>query len=781
MQRTKNRAHNRFRITLLMGLGVAATCAGRAQSVSVIPMPAQVQVSSGSVLISDNASISYPKADGEAKFAAEHLIELLRRTRNLHLRAEATEGAAEVPLIRLERSSDSSDSANESYSLYVTPHGVKVVAGTGAGLYYGSVTLWQLLTALGNDSGQARLKCMTIHDHPELSWRGIMLDSARHMQSIAYIKQLIEWMSLEKLNTLHWHLTDDQGWRLEIKRYPRLTSVGAYRHLPAIFNSQSSSTLQDGVRYGGFYSQVQVRELVTYAAKRNVTMVPEIEMPGHASAALAAYPQFGSTSKSLHEPANHYGIFPYLYNIDDATFTFLENILTEVMDLFPSTYIHVGGDEAIKDQWKASPHIQKQMKKLGIQDEDALQSYFIKRIDSFLAAHHRRTVGWDEILAGGLAPNAAVMSWHGVAGGITAAKQGHDAVLTPVRPLYFNYRQTDAAAEAPGRFALNTLQEVYRFDPLPDTLTSSERKHIIGVQGNLWTEYLITDDRDTWMLFPRAAALAEIGWSPSRPRDWTNFSTRVVDEMQRYDKLGLVYDPMAFRVHAQTIASTADTVQFALSNRADFGAIHYSLDGSTVTQASPIYSGPLAVPTTTHVLAATFGDFRIPSSTMDETMDWQTLHHRYSQELKLCVTDPAIAMEQDPPLKVRPVMLTNYKNPCWIYKGASLADAGSITAGVAALPYLFRDKNHQLPPLASAKMHTGELQVMLDSCSGKVIAKLSLQPADGKLGVTHISGKLPKLEGQHDLCISIVRPTLSPIWVLDDVQLNQTHVEASDH
>jgi hexosaminidase len=228
--------------------------------------------------------------------------------------------------------------------------------------------------------------------------------------------------------------------------------------------------LEPGARYGGFYTQALVRALVAYAAKRNITIIPEIEMPGHASAPLAAYPEFGSTSEYLVEPAKQYGIFPCLYNVNDDTFTFLENILTEVMDMFPSVYIHVGGDEAIKDQWKASATIQTQMKKLGIPDEDALQSYFIKRIDTFLTQHHRRTIGWDEILEGGLAPNAAVMSWHGVAGGITAAKQGHDAVLTPVRPLYFNYRQTDLAAEAPGRFALNTLQDIYRFDPVPSSL-----------------------------------------------------------------------------------------------------------------------------------------------------------------------------------------------------------------------------------------------------------------------------------------------------------------------
>jgi len=451
------------------------------------------------------------------------------------------------------------------------------------------------------------------------------------------------------------------------------------------------------------------------------------------------------------------------------------------MDLFPSAYIHVGGDEAMKDQWKASPVIQGQMKQLGIKDEDALQSYFIKRIDTFLTEHHRRTIGWDEILEGGLAPNAAVMSWHGVAGGIAAAKQGHDAVLTPVRPLYFNYRQTPLAEEAPGRFALNPVQDVYRFDPLPKSLSDEERKHILGVQANLWSEYVISTDRVTWMLFPRAAALAEIGWAPSKPRDWTNFASRLSAEMHRYQSLGIGYDPNVFRVQAQSVDLLGGTLTVTLSDQAHAGIIRYTLDGSPVTQNSQEYTKPIHVPDATHLRAATFINAEIAASELDETLDWKMLHHRFSQELSLCANDPSIAMEQDPPQPSRPVVLANYKKPCWIYPRAALDGVRGITAGVMALPYVFHDNSNAIPPLSDSKSASAELQVLADGCNGKLLATLPLDSAAGKLGVTKINAALPALEGEHDLCLNMTRYSVTPLWVLDSIQLESATPADSGH
>ncbi|MEG9438839.1 family 20 glycosylhydrolase [Edaphobacter sp. HDX4] len=747
---------------IVVALAAFATQPVVARTPALIPMPAHLEPSAGTLILQDGAEISYPAMDDGARFSAMHLAELLKRTRGLSLRVVESVGTQDKAAIVFERTADPMTNRNkEAYDLVVGRNAVKISAASSAGLYYGSVTLWQLVTDAAGDKGTVQLECVAIQDAPELPWRGIMLDSARHMQSVTYIKQLIDRISLEKLNVLHWHLTDDQGWRLEIKRYPKLTQVGGFRRLPHVFGSAAKPT---GPNYGGFYTQAEVRDLVKYAAQRNVMIVPEIEMPGHASAPLAAYPQFGSTDLHLTAPASEYGIFPYLYNVDDKTFEFLENILTEVMDLFPSPYIHVGGDEAIKDQWKSSATIQAQMKKLGIVNEDALQSYFIKRIDTFITAHHRRTLGWDEILEGGLAPNAAVMSWHGIAGGISAAKQGHDAVLAPVRPLYFNYRQTDSASEAPGRFALNSLQSVYNFDPLPPSLTADERKHILGIQANLWTEYVQTGDRVTWMIFPRAAALAEVAWAPSHPRNWNEFTSRVAVELQRYRKLGIVYDPNAFRVNTQETIETSNTVMVALSNQAGVGSIRYTLDGSPVTRFSMVYRDPFSVQLPARLRAATFMESEVAQSDLDRTLDSASVRVRYSQDLQLCVNDPAIAMQQDPPQGSRPVVLVNYKNPCWIYKGANLNGITQISAGVMALPYVFRDKNKQAPPLGDSKTKAGEVEVHLDSCTGKLLATIPIGPADRHPGVTLLSAPLERSSGVHDLCVKVVRPTVTPLW-----------------
>ena len=469
---------------------------------------------------------------------------------------------------------------------------------------------------------------------------------------------------------------------------------------------------------------------------------------------------------------SEYGIFPYLYNADDNAFTFIENVLTEVMQLFPSQYIHIGGDEAIKDQWKASATIQAQMKTLGIHDEDALQSYFIKRIDTFLTAHGRRTIGWDEILQGGLAPHAAVMSWHGVDGGINAAKQGHDAVLTPVRPLYFNYRQSDAADEAPGRFALNTLENVYSFNPLPDSLTADQKQHILGVQGNLWSEYVISADRLEWMLYPRTAALAEIGWSAADRRDWNGFLPRMEDEMSRYTLLGIRFDPAAFKVRSsESFAADHLHVTVNLSNQAAFGTIRYTTDGSPVTTSSQEYSAPLSMPLPSHLRAAAFSQSEISSSELDRTLDQLSVRKRFSQEMKLCQNDPAIAMEPDPQQAERPVVLANYVKPCWIYRAADMDSITSISAGVVPLAYVFHDKNNKLPPLGTPHTPDGELEVHLDRCEGPLVVALPLAPAAGHDDVTQLRATLAPLHGVHDLCLQVVRPHVDPLWVLDWVQL----------
>jgi hexosaminidase len=596
------------------------------------------------------------------------------------------------------------------------------------------------------------------------------------MQSPEFIKQLIDWMALQKLNVLHWHLTDDQGWRLQIKRYPKLTEVGAWRVIASNRDKIDPKTGKPPL-YGGFYTQAEVRDIVAYAAARNITIVPEIEMPGHATAAIAAYPELGSAPDTPRTPASRYGIFPNLYNVNDSTFTFLENVLTEVMELFPSTYIHVGGDEAIKDQWKASPAIQAQMKEKGVATEDELQSYFIKRIDKFLTEHHRRTIGWDEILEGGIAPDAAVMSWRGLNGGIEAAKSGHDAVLTPTRPLYFNYRQGDGPNEGTGRWALNTLKDVYQFNPAPASLTENERKHIIGVQGSLWTEYVINPGRVEPMLFPRSAALAEMAWSPAQKQDWPGFLHRMDAELNRYRDLGIHFAPTVFEVRStEQLNAAQNTVQVALANQTGFGQIHYTTDGSPVTNSSPTYTAPFVAPLPTLLRAGTFEDGKLLTNAITRPLNALSVRRKDSRELQLCSNDPAIQMEPDPPPPTNsPVFLVNYKKSCWIYKAADLTGITSISASVLHIPYVFQDRSTSKPPdLPTPHSPNGELEVHLDTCTGEPTAVLPLPTPTKSYDLTTLTAKIAKQSGKHDLCLFFTRKQPDPLWVLQWIQPTST-------
>jgi hexosaminidase len=459
----------------------------------------------------------------------------------LSLPLEADASAARRGAITFRFLDKEGQAAPESYSLDVTTNDVVISAHDSGGLFYGAVSLWQLLTSPTADGSAISVPSLKIVDSPRFAWRGLMLDSARHFQSPQFIKRFIETMALHKLNVLHWHLTDDQAWRIEIKKYPRLTSVGAWR-VPAGPAAAADVDVATGKPrlYGGFYSQDEVRDIVAYASARNITIVPEIEMPGHASAAIVAYPRLGVTRQPPVAVPADWGVYSALYNVDESTFGFLEDVMTEVMALFPGKYVHVGGDEAVKDEWRTSPQVQTRMRELGIKDEHALQGYFIQRMGKFLDAHGRRLIGWDEILEGGLAPNATVMSWRGVDGAVAAAAAGHDTVLSPGPTLYFDNRPLNDA-NSPGRGRVVTVEDVYRFDPAPAAIEARQRQHIIGVQANLWTEHVRTEERVEYMTFPRAAALAEVAWSPTERIDWSSFSERLPAQLQRYEALGIRY------------------------------------------------------------------------------------------------------------------------------------------------------------------------------------------------------------------------------------------------
>lgn len=417
------------------------------------------------------------------------------------------------------------------YSLRVEEDRITITSNRESGLFYGTRTLIQLLE-IANEQGS--IPCLTIVDHPRFSWRGMHLDVVRHFFPVEFVKKYIDLLARYKMNSFHWHLTDDQGWRIEIKQYPKLTEIGGWRSGSQI--GPYSRLEYDTIPYGGSYTQDEIREVVAYAAARHINVVPEIEMPGHALAALAAYPELGCTG-GPYEVEKGWGVFEEVFCPTDTTIRFLENVLTEVMELFPGPIIHIGGDECPKESWKVCAHCQQLMKEEGLKDEHELQSYFIQRIERFVNSKGRKIIGWDEILEGGLAPNAAVMSWRGTEGGVTAAKSGHDAVMSPGSHCYFDHYQGDPANEPLAFGGYTTVQKVYSYEPVPNELNAEQAKHILGAQGNIWTEYILSPEHVEYMALPRMAALAEVLWTPKEMRNEGDFIKRLELEFLKLEAM----------------------------------------------------------------------------------------------------------------------------------------------------------------------------------------------------------------------------------------------------
>jgi hexosaminidase len=512
------------------------TAAAKVPFLGIVPIPKEVSVTNGPLRIAADTDIVYSGGEGAAS-AAGYFVELVTQQKLVAVSKpkKGEPGSGSIAFVL------GGDSAPEGYTLEIDKSGATITSRTPAGLFYGGVTLWQVITSKPLQGVAIELPAVKITDEPRFAWRGLMLDSARHYQSPEYIKQFIDWMALHKMNTLHWHLTDDQAWRLEIKKYPKLTSVGAWR-VPAGAAARADIDPKTGKPrlYGGFYTQAQVREIVAHAASRHVNVVPEIEMPGHATAAVVAYPELGVTKNPPKAVPEEWGIFPTLFNVEESTFTFLENVLAETIELFPGPYIHVGGDEALKDEWHASPRVQARMKEFGVKDEHELQSYFIQRMEKFISSKGRKLIGWDEILEGGLAPNATVMSWRGIDGAIAAANAGHDTVLAPSPDLYFDHWQSPGDL-SPGRSDTLSLEMVYKFNPIPDKIPAEQHKHVLGLQANLWAEMMRSEERVTYMAYPRVAALAEVAWSQPKRMSWENFQSRLEWQLARYNKLGIGY------------------------------------------------------------------------------------------------------------------------------------------------------------------------------------------------------------------------------------------------
>jgi hexosaminidase len=522
---------------------------------AIIPAPVSIQGLKGDFVISEKTRIILAPADDETKLAADFLANLVRNSTGISLPVEEGKKPAKGSMFM---TLDTAIENNEGYELTVTHKKVIVKGGSAAGLFYAVQTMRQIMPAKLESPSIVEGLVLTIpaceiKDEPRFGYRGMHLDVGRHMFPIAYIKRYIDMIALHKMNRFHWHLTEDQGWRIEISKYPNLTTTGAYRKETLVGHGGRKPFEFDGKPYGGFYTKDEVKEIVEYARSKFITVIPEIEMPGHTMAALASYPELGCTG-GPYEVQTRWGVFDDVYCAGkEETFSFLEDVLTEVMELFPSEYIHIGGDECPKTHWKKCPLCQKRMKEEGLKDEHELQSYFIQRIEKFVLSKGRKIIGWDEILEGGLAPEATVMSWRGTTGGIEAARQKHDVIMTPSTYVYLDYYQCEPQGEPMAIGGYLPLEKVYSYNPMPEELTPEEQKYILGVQGNLWSEYLKTPDYMEYMAYPRMFAVAETGWTPNRLKDFEDFLTRIEVLKKRYDAIGINYFKGEYRdIRAQT-------------------------------------------------------------------------------------------------------------------------------------------------------------------------------------------------------------------------------------
>lgn len=562
----------------------------------VIPLPQKIVTAQGNpFVLNQNVKILYPKGNEKMKRNAQFLASYLEKATGKTISiAEGTKGKNAIVLSLGLKSANT-----EGYQLKVNKDGITIVAPTEAGIFFGIQTLRKSIPVVMGETVSVEFPAVEITDYPRFGYRGVHFDVGRHFFNVEEAKCFIDMMSLHNMNRLHWHLTEDQGWRLEIKKYPKLTEIGSVRKETVIGRNSGK---YDGKPYSGYFTQEQAKEVVAYAAERYITVIPEIDLPGHMQAALAAYPELGCTG-GPYEVWTQWGVSDnVLCAGNDKTLQFINDVLAEVIEIFPSQYIHVGGDECPKDKWKECPKCQARIKALGIKEdskhskEEYLQSFVINHAEKFLNEHGRRIIGWDEILEGGLAPNATVMSWRGEKGGIEAAKMKHDVIMTPNTYLYLDYYQTDDVDNEPlaiGGYI--PLEKVYNYEPMPASLTPAEQKYIIGVQANHWSEYIPTFSHLQYMALPRWAALSEIQWSIPEKKNYANFLKRLPQLIAWYDVEGYNYGKHVFNVTAEFIPNSKEGTLDVKLSTVDNAPIYYTLDGSEPTSASPIYKGILNI------------------------------------------------------------------------------------------------------------------------------------------------------------------------------------------
>lgn len=585
----------------------------------IIPVPSIQSFTEGQFVLDNSKGIQFDK---EFEIAGNFLKRYIENGSYIPLQK-----ANDISFLK-----DESIQNPEGYKLEITPNQINIKANSDQGAFYAVQTLRQLIPSSFENSTfnkkSVNIQCQTIEDAPQFEYRGMHLDVSRNLFSVEFIKKYIDALAMLKLNTFHWHLTDDQGWRVEIKKYPKLQEIAAYRNETLIGHYNTEPQQFDGERYGGFYTQEEIKEVVAYAGSRFITVIPEIEMPGHSQAAISAYPELGCTGKQVNV-ATKWGVFEEVYCTKEETFNFLQGVLDEVMELFPSKFIHIGGDEAPKSHWKNCPVCQQQIKDLGLRDEQELQSYFISRIEKYLNNKGREIIGWDEILEGGLAPNATVMSWRGTNGAIVAAKEHHKVIMTPTSHLYFDYYQSDNDNEPLAIGGFLPLEKVYGFNPIPKELSTEEATFILGAQANLWTEYIPDEKQVEYMMFPRILALSEVVWSKPENKNYDDFIIKVEHFQKRLDALDINYATHLFEVEGDLTPEG-----YKLTTLTKSKTIRYTFDGSEPNSNSEIYSIPIPITNNTFIKAAVFNSDKQLGSTFKQVIN---THKAFGKKITLNV------------------------------------------------------------------------------------------------------------------------------------------------
>ncbi|RZK50146.1 MAG: beta-N-acetylhexosaminidase [Pedobacter sp.] len=590
-------------LSLFLAFGIIGLQAQDNPNLGIIPAPVSVERQNGHFLF-DN-SVVFVNGERENDQIAALLKEFIKTQAEFNLVNANTVPVGKKAIVLTSQGSE--NLPKEGYLIQITPKQIKLV-GKGAGLFYATQSLIQMLYS--HQGPTLNVPLVNITDYPRFAYRGNHLDVSRHFFPLSFIKKYIDLISSYKMNTFHWHLTDDQGWRIEIKKYPKLTAVGGYRNGTIVGNYPGTGGT-DNENYGGFYTQAEAKEIVEYAKSKFVTVIPEIEMPGHASAAIAAYPELSafpdrdtfiadkapwSGSRKGKQVQQTWGVFDDVFVPTEYTFNFLQDVLDEVIAIFPSKYIHIGGDECPKEYWKQSEFCQALIKKLNLKDEHELQSYFIQRIEKYLNNKGRSIIGWDEILEGGLAPNATVMSWRGESGGIAAAQQNHDVIMTPASAgLYFDHKQSNAPDEPLSIGGLSTFEKVYNYNPVPDVLTVEQKKHILGVQANIWTEYIESPEKVEYHLMPRLMALSEIAWSALERKDFNDFQeTRLPIHLAFLDKQGINFRiPSA--IGQATNVQKGSEFEINLKPSINGARIYYTLDNYRPAETAALYTKPFKI------------------------------------------------------------------------------------------------------------------------------------------------------------------------------------------